>query len=793
MSFTVLGMLLFSVLVTFTSQAYELDFKRISDFEYGMIASHSKVDEIIYTQEEWSPVVTCIPKSNQSCWLKLSISSDNQLYEHLVWKSLSSRTGELFFINRGDKVTDNFSFDYYRSLKLKQDFKYRYLLVKFPKGKTVNTSALLVKEQKLKQALVMKDGVILALFILSSAISLVYVYFAWPIKRFKTLFMTSYILLFSIFYMYKFGFLWDGYDNKGTYVIDLFRSDYWFLSYSLSLVCIYLTLVFASCDRVNIKHLSICSLFVFLQILSIYVNLSVLVSFLISTILSAVVIGFCLISKEVKNKKQIIISYLSCFVMSVVTLESSMSLSLTSGYYYIIQMLFYLSHASFVIACVYDLGDLRVINLGDYKKLLSSSDKDFMTGLYNRKSIEYKKVIEYSRCYYYIDANQLKFLNDSQGHHVGDRMIINLAMRFKKIAAQGMGQAYRVGGDEFVLICQTSVSKELLQYLSEQNLIQETENALSFSFGRYRSDPEESVEDCIYKAEYCCRKAKSNNEPYQDWQQQDGVMLYSLPNLREEAVELVNSDKLLCFAQKIHSLKATPSSYELLCRLRIEDDGGQEKIVSAGELLDVVASHSLEKELDSRMLTYAIGFLEHYSTIQLSLNFSVKTIFDRSVIYRLCDLPLYIRSRLSIEVTEQVFYRADDKFRKIVEKLQTHQITVALDDFGSGYSSYSILSGGSFDTIKLDGSLVESINSSDFKKKMVRSLVELAEMSKTKVVAERVETEEELNTLEILGVDYIQGFYIHKPTLAIELFDNMEKEIRESDKAKRNLICGLTS
>ncbi|WP_135442667.1 bifunctional diguanylate cyclase/phosphodiesterase [Vibrio tasmaniensis] len=793
MPFTVLVMLFFSVLITFTSHANELDFKQISDFEYGMVVSDSSVDAILYKEEGWSSIVTCIPEPNQSCWLKLVLPSDNQSYEHLVWKSLSSRTGELFFVDQDGKVVGNFLFEYYRSLRLNKNFEYSYVLVKFPRGKTVNASALFSKEHQLKQSLVMKDGIILALFILASAISLVYVYYVWPIKRAKTLFITCYIVLFSMFYIYKFGFLWDGYDDKGTYVINFFRSDYWFVSYSLSLVCVYLMLVFSSCDRINTKHLLICSSFVFLQFFSVYINFDVVVGFLISTILAAVVIAFCLISKEVNNKVQIIISYLSCFIMSVVVLESSMTISFMPEYYYLIQALFYLSHASFVLACVYDLGELRVINLGDYKKLLSNSDKDFMTGLYNRKSIEYKKVIESSRCYYYIDANQLKFLNDSQGHHVGDRMIINLAMRFKKIAAQGVGMAYRVGGDEFVLICQTSVSKELLEYLLEQNLTQETENALSFSFGRYRSGPNESVEDCIYKAEYCCRKAKSNNESYQDWQQQDGVMLYSLPNLRIEAVELLNSDRLLCFAQKIHSLKGVASSYELLCRLKMEDEEGREKIVSAGELLDVVASHGLEKELDSRMLTYAIGLLEHYSTIQLSLNFSVKTIFDMSVIDRLCHLPPYIRSRLCVEVTELVFYRADEKFRKIVERLQHHQIIVALDDFGSGYSSYSILSEGCFDTIKLDGSLVENINSSDFKKKMVHSLVELAEMSQTKVVAERVETIEELRTLETLGIDFIQGFYIHRPTVAIELFDNMEKEARESEKAERNLICGLTS
>lgn len=793
MPFTVLGMLFFSVLITFTSHANEFDFKQTDNFEYGMIASHSSVDSIIYTEDKWKKSVTCIPKIDQSCWIKFSFPSGNQSYDRLVWKSLSSRSGELFFVNQDGKVVSHFVFEYYRSLRLKKNFEYQDVLVKFPVGKTVNASALFSKEKKIKQALVAKYGVILSLFILASAISLIYVYYVWPVKRFKTLFMNFFIVFFSMFYIYKFGFLWDGYDDDGTYVTKFFRSDYWFVTYSLSLVCIYLTLVFSSGNRVSEKHLLICFVFVLLQFFSVYINFNFIIGVLINTILAAVTIAFCLISKEIKNKRQVVVGYLSCFIMSVFVLESSMSISFFPEYYYLIHALFYLSHASFVLACIYDLGELRVINLGDYKKLLSNSDKDFMTGLYNRKAIEYKKVRNESFCYYYIDANQLKFLNDSQGHHVGDRMLINLSLRFNKIAEKGNGRAYRVGGDEFVLICRKSVSEDLFQFLSEQTTTLETGNALSFSFGRYRSEPYELVEDCIYKAEYCCRKAKANSEQYQDWQQQDGIMLYSLPNLKDEAIELLNSDRLLCYAQKIHSLKGESSAYEVLCRLRMEDEEGREKIVSAGELLDVVASHGLEKELDSRMLTYAISLLEHYSTIQLSLNFSVKTIFDMSVIDRLCHLPPYIRSRLCVEVTELVFYRADEKFRKIVERLQHHQIIVALDDFGSGYSSYSILSEGCFDTIKLDGSLVENINSSDFKKKMVHSLVELAEMSQTKVVAERVETIEELRTLETLGIDFIQGFYIQKPTLAIEIFDNMAKEARESEKAERNLICGLTS
>ncbi|MFA0705154.1 GGDEF-domain containing protein, partial [Vibrio sp. 10N.222.48.A3] len=127
MPFTVLVMLFFSVLITFTSHANELDFKQISDFEYGMVVSDSSVDAILYKEEGWSSIVTCIPEPNQSCWLKLALPSDNQSYEHLVWKSLSSRTGELFFVDQDGKVVGNFLFEYYRSLRLNKNFEYSYV------------------------------------------------------------------------------------------------------------------------------------------------------------------------------------------------------------------------------------------------------------------------------------------------------------------------------------------------------------------------------------------------------------------------------------------------------------------------------------------------------------------------------------------------------------------------------------------------------------------------------------------------------------------------------------------
>ncbi|MFA0124020.1 GGDEF-domain containing protein, partial [Vibrio sp. 10N.261.48.A2] len=89
-----------------------------------MVVSDSSVDAILYKEEGWSSIVTCIPEPNQSCWLKLVLPSDNQSYEHLVWKSLSSRTGELFFVDQDGKVVGNFLFEYYRSLRLNKNFEY---------------------------------------------------------------------------------------------------------------------------------------------------------------------------------------------------------------------------------------------------------------------------------------------------------------------------------------------------------------------------------------------------------------------------------------------------------------------------------------------------------------------------------------------------------------------------------------------------------------------------------------------------------------------------------------------
>ena len=763
---------LFVLLSLFSSLAFGFDDQamvRLSVMNYQLFSSNSSIDEILRAENNFGySGVMCRPGKAESCWLEL-VPKEQDLNEYsVILKSLSSREGTIYFSNRQELI-EQYNFEQYRSLNLKLSLPYDKVLIRFPTGKQVNVSAIFVPNPVLTNKMVVNHGVVLAITLFIFVVSVFYVLNVWRVKRFQAGYIFLYSVSFLLFYIYNFGFIWDGIDEVGVYIHRFFVSKYWYSAYTVALTGLYLMVVCANGAKANYGHFAICIGIYVLQIAILYLSLFPFYLVLNNTFLAALSLCTLLNEKNIKHKRYILFCYVVCFLSSYMVVETSLSQSLLTLYFYEVQLFFFVSHMLLILICIYELSELRVVNFGDYKKLKSSSTQDFMTGLSNRKAIHYKSKLADSKCFYYIDADKLKFTNDTQGHHVGDRMLINLARRLRIIADECDGEVFRVGGDEFVLVSTQSASDALIETQQEVALGGGVEQCFQFSFGRYRSVRGELMEDSIYKAEYCCRKAKQLKRRFQDWCDQDQLMLYSLPSLRKEAVTLIESDKLVCFAQKIVSLSSHDQRYELLCRLQRDNEG--EEYHSAGKVLDVVASHGLEKELDIKMLMFARQFLHQHQTVFLNLNFSVKTIFEPQVIDLLLQFPTSSLNRLTIEVTEQVFYRADAKFKSVIGQMKRLGVSIALDDFGSGYSSYSILSEVAFDMIKVDGSLIKDIHESPFKKHMVKSLVELAAMNDTILVAERLEQQAELNELKQLGVDHFQGYLFHKPGLATTEFE----------------------
>lgn len=747
----------------------------LADMEYRLFSTSKPVDEILGSLNSYqNSGVMCRPAKLESCWLELSLKGGGQNEQSIVLKSLSSRQGEIYFIH-DQRIVNQYRFEQYRTLSLNKHWHFDKVLLSFNQGKSVNVSAILMSDHALMNKLVVNHGVVLAVTLFIFVVSTFYVLNVWRVKKFQSIYIFLYSISFLLFYIYNFGFIWDGVDETGVFIHRFFVSKYWYASYTVALTGLYLMVVSANGTKANYGHFAICIGIFILQLAILYLSLFPLYLVLNNTFLAALSVCTLLTEKNIKHKQYILFCYVACFVSSYLVVETSLSQSNLSLFYYEVQMLFFLSHMLLILICIYELAELRVVNFGDYKKLKSSSTQDFMTGLSNRKAIQYKLKLPDSMCFYYIDADKLKFTNDTQGHHVGDRLLISLARRLRMIADECDGEVYRVGGDEFVLISTQSASISLIQLQQEIAARVSVEHCFQFSFGRYRSTPGEVVEDSIYKAEYCCRKAKQLKRRFQDWCDQDELMLYSLPSLHDEAVKLIESERLVCFAQRIVAMSSNERRYELLCRLK--RGVGSTEYHPAGQVLDIVASHGLEKELDIKMLMFAKHLLSEHQDVFLNLNFSVKTLFEPQIFQLLAKLPLSSRQRLTIEVTEQVFYRADAKFKNIIGKMREQGISIALDDFGSGYSSYSILSEVPFDMIKIDGSLIKDIHKSPFKRQMVKSLVELCSMNKSILVAERIELQAELNEVTELGIAHAQGFLLHKPGLA-----NLELEMLNYDE-----------
>ena len=121
-------------------------------------------------------------------------------------------------------------------------------------------------------------------------------------------------------------------------------------------------------------------------------------------------------------------------------------------------------------------------------------------------------------------------------------------------------------------------------------------------------------------------------------------------------------------------------------------------------------------------------------------------------------------SKIKVEITEQVLLNKDNAI-KYINKLKDHGIIIAMDDFGSGYSSYEQIGEVPIDIVKIDKSIISKICESKLSRSIAESIVYFCRNNNLETIAEGVETEEVAKVCKEIGIDYLQGYYYHKPTI----------------------------
>lgn len=463
-----------------------------------------------------------------------------------------------------------------------------------------------------------------------------------------------------------------------------------------------------------------------------------------------------------------------------------------------------------IVAAILVMADItsrkRMENQLVYKAL-----HDSLTGLPNRElclrrlklMLDHACVTGRGFAVAFMDLDRFKMLNDSLGHPFGDRVLLEVGRRLSRGVA-GRGEVGRFGGDEFVLLVNRAegaqdarrVIDEALAGLRAPMLVDGQEVRLTASVGVVAGPGVDcsTPENILQNADLAMHRAKDSGR--------DSVRLFD-PGMLRHAQELLaldadirrglERDEFVVFYQPIMAADGrTLLGFEALARWRCparglvpphafiphaEDSG---LIVPLGEQILRKACAGMTAWRDRFACAKRLTLAVNLSARQFLLPDIVDTV--RQVL-RETALP---SARLKLELTESTLMGDPETALSAMRRLKSLGLALAIDDFGTGYSSLAYLQRFPVDILKIDRSFVRDLPSGDADSHaLVRAIAALAGSLRLRVVAEGVESREQLDVLAGLGCQAMQGFLFHPP-LPADAVEELLLEIEEREAAEQD-------
>ncbi|MES0882986.1 bifunctional diguanylate cyclase/phosphodiesterase [Roseibium sp. SCP14] len=372
----------------------------------------------------------------------------------------------------------------------------------------------------------------------------------------------------------------------------------------------------------------------------------------------------------------------------------------------------------------------------------------------------------------YIDLDHFKDINDTLGHSAGDKVIVAVGERLRRVIPD-TGIVARISGDEFAMVIRDSKDDEWLEYILDQVQdeisrpirIGSRELFASLSLGvavapRDGDDPDEllrKADIALYDAKANGRNRRSFFEPTMEHHVQSKDKMS-----RELRLALKNDELDLAYQPQTDTDAKRIVSVEALARWT-KSDG---TIVSPAQFIPVAEETGLINDLGLWVLNKACAKAHDWPGVTVSVNVSPNQFkhprFVEKVMAILAanNLP---PQRLELEVTESVFAGRNDSVLQALSRLKNLGVKVALDDFGSGYSSLSYLRRFPFDTLKIDRDFVSDMNGNPEAEAILVSIIQLGKALGMTIVAEGIETAEQIRFLQAHRCHRMQGFFISRP------------------------------
>ncbi len=438
-------------------------------------------------------------------------------------------------------------------------------------------------------------------------------------------------------------------------------------------------------------------------------------------------------------------------------------------------------------------------NISLMKFLTHNQEQDIFTGLYTKSAFKakVKESIEKEPnkigALLSVDIDNIKFINNKYGHAVGDQFIIKQGEILKYLCRYKNTIVARIAGDEFVAYlhgfdCEEDISfaiKELYRH-SEKFTVTTDDgivNRVRFSSGLSWYPRNANNYDELFKyADFALYQAKHNNK---------GTMTeFNVNNYKVNYHALENSlainqlldNELVKFAyQPIVDLQSGDIfAYEALLRSRMEN------FKSPLEIINVATMQSKLTQLETLVV-----FTVYEDIVQNESKLGERKVFINSLpsqaltgedVEKLVTRYEKFLDKVVVEITEQEGLNELNLNRKI-QFIRENNIEIAVDDFGSGFSNEKRILSLKPNIVKIDMGLIQGISTNEDKQIIVKNMVNFCHNKGIKVVAEGVETSEDLKYIIVLGIDYVQGYYVAKPSFDfVEIPEQIKDEIIQYGK-----------
>ena len=422
------------------------------------------------------------------------------------------------------------------------------------------------------------------------------------------------------------------------------------------------------------------------------------------------------------------------------------------------------------------------------EKLLHDALHDGLTGLPNRvlfmERLSHALSVglrrrNYSFAVLFLDFDRFKLINDSLGHAVGDQLLIAIARRLEKHLRIGDTVA-RLGGDEFTILLDdikdvsvtTNIADRLQEELRMPFYLDGHEIFTSASIGIASSTIGYSLaEDLLRDADIAMYRAKASGKArYEVFDTIMHTQAVGLLQLETDLRRGIERGEFQVYYQPIVSLQSGEiTGFEALIRWQHPQRG----LVSPAEFIPIAEETGLIVPIGWWVFTEACRQLRRwqlqfpkYSSLTMSINLSVKQFAQPNLLTQIKQILQETQldpSSLKLEITESVLMENTESTTAMLLQLQALGIQFSIDDFGTGYSSLAYLYRLPTQTLKIDRSFVNKIDTDNDQLEIVRTIMTLACNLGMSVVAEGVETVNHLDQLKNLNCDFAQGYFFSKP------------------------------